>query len=235
MELGVNIDHIATLRNARGGIEPSPLDAALIVEKAGAKQITAHLREDRRHIKDEDIYLLKEKLKINLNLEMAATDEMEAIALDVKPHSCCIVPEKRQEITTEGGLDVIRFEDRIKKLTKNLQDNNILVSLFIDADINQVEASYRCGAKYIELHTGFFANAFLKGDYKNELEKLKEASIHAQKLGIKVNAGHGLNYQNVYLMKEIKGLVELNIGHSIISRAVFSGLDEAVKSMLELM
>lgn len=234
MELGVNIDHIATLRNARMGVEPSVLEAALVVQNAGAKQITTHLREDRRHIKDEDVYLLKKHLKINLNLEMAATDEMEKTALDVMPHSCCIVPENRLEITTEGGLDVVKFEDKITKLTKNLQDKGILVSLFIDADKAQVEASKRAGAKYIEIHTGFFANAFLKGDYTKELDKIKSAAKFAQSLGIKVNAGHGLNYENVYLMKEVEGLKELNIGHSIISRAVFTGLDSAVKNMLDL-
>jgi len=234
MELGVNIDHIATLRNARMGVEPSVLEAAIVAQNAGASQITTHLREDRRHIKDEDVYILKKELKINLNLEMAATDEMEAIALKLKPHSCCIVPEKRLEITTEGGLDVVKFEDKISKLTTKLQNEGILVSLFIDADKVQVEAAKRTGAKYIELHTGFFANAFLKGDYKKELEKLKSAAIFAQSLGINVNAGHGLNYENVYLMKEINGLKELNIGHSIISRAVFTGLESAVKTMLDL-
>lgn len=234
MELGVNIDHIATLRNARMGLEPNVLEAAFIAQDAGASQITAHLREDRRHIKDEDIFLLKESLKIGLNMEMAATDEMEEIACKLKPLSCCIVPEKRLEITTEGGLDVVKFEERIKKLNSNLQDNGILVSLFIDADIKQVEAAKRTGANYIELHTGFFANAFEKGNYKEELLKLKTAAEYAQSLGLKVNAGHGLNYENVKLMHEINGLCELNIGHSIISRAVFVGLKKAVSDMLDL-
>lgn len=235
MDLGVNIDHIATLRNARMGVEPSVLEAALVAQNAGAVQITTHLREDRRHIKDEDVYLLKEKLNVGLNLEMAVTDEMEKIALDLVPHSCCLVPEKRLEITTEGGLDVVKFEDRIKKLNDNLHKKNILVSLFIDADIKQVEAAKRTNADYIELHTGFFANAFLRGDYSKELNKLKQAAEFAQSLGIKVNAGHGLNYENVKLMHEIKGLYELNIGHSIISRAVFTGLHTAVSDMLKLM
>ena len=215
MELGVNIDHIATLRNARMGLEPNVLEAAFIAQDAGASQITAHLREDRRHIKDEDIFLLKESLKIGLNMEMAATDEMEEIACKLKPLSCCIVPEKRLEITTEGGLDVVKFEERIKKLNSNLQDKGILVSLFIDA-------------------TGFFANAFEKGNYKEELKKLQTAAEYAQSLGLKVNAGHGLNYENVKLMHEINGLCELNIGHSIISRAVFVGLKKAVSDMLDL-
>ncbi|MDO5436796.1 MAG: pyridoxine 5'-phosphate synthase [bacterium] len=235
MNLGVNIDHIATLRNARGGAEPSVLEGALIAQNAGASQITTHLREDRRHIKDEDVRLLKEKLSIPLNLEMAATDEMEKIALDLLPASCCIVPEKRQEITTEGGLDVIRFEEKIGKMNESLQKKGILISLFIDADLSQVEAAKRTNTDYIEFHTGFFANAFLKGDYKEELNKLKNAAKYAQSLGIKVNAGHGLNYENVKLMHEIEGLYELNIGHSIISRAVFTGLEKAVKDMIDLM
>lgn len=166
MELGVNIDHIATLRNARMGLEPNVLEAAFIAQDAGASQITAHLREDRRHIKDEDIFLLKESLKIGLNMEMAATDEMEEIACKLKPLSCCIVPEKRLEITTEGGLDVVKFEERIKKLNSNLQDKGILVSLFIDADIKQVEAAKRTGANYIELHTGFLQTLLKKETIK---------------------------------------------------------------------
>lgn len=234
MKLGVNIDHIATIRNARGGVEPSVLEGALIAQNAGACQITTHLREDRRHIKDEDVYLLKEKLSVPINLEMAVTDEMEEIALKVMPNSCCLVPEKRQEITTEGGLNVIQYEDRIKRMNEKLQAKGILISLFIDADIKQVEAAKRTGADFVEFHTGFFANAFEKGNCKDELEKLKIAARCAQDLGIKVNAGHGLNYQNVKLMHEIKGIVELNIGHSIISRAIFTGLDKAVRDMIEL-
>ena len=234
MQLGVNIDHIATLRNARGGIEPSVIEGALIAQNAGACQITTHLREDRRHIKDEDVYLLKEKLVIPINLEMAATDEMEEIASRLLPNSCCIVPEKRQEVTTEGGLDVVQFEEKIKKMNSNLQEKGILISLFIDADIKQVEAAHRTGAEFVEFHTGFFANAYQKGDYKKELDKLKEAAKYAQSLGIKVNAGHGLNYENVKCMHEIDGLIELNIGHSIVSRAIFTGLDKAVRDMIEL-
>lgn len=234
MKLGVNIDHIATLRNARMGLEPSVLEGALVAQNAGACQITTHLREDRRHIRDEDVYLLKEKLSIPINLEMAATEEMEKIALKLLPHSCCIVPEKRLEVTTEGGLDVIRFEDKIKKMNNNLQNKGILISLFIDADIKQVEAAKRTGAEFVEFHTGFFANAFQNGNYTKELNKLKEASAYAQSLGIKVNAGHGLNYDNVKCMHEIDGIIELNIGHSIISRAIFTGLHQAVKDMIEL-
>ncbi len=234
MQLGVNIDHIATLRNARMGLEPSVLEGALVAQKAGACQITTHLREDRRHIRDEDVYLLKEKLSIPINLEMAATSEMEEIAKKLLPNSCCIVPEKRLEVTTEGGLDVIRFEEKIKRMNANLQEKGILISLFIDADLKQVEAAKRTGAEFVEFHTGFFANAFQNGNYKKELDKLKEAAKYAQSLGIKVNAGHGLNYENVKLMHEIDGLIELNIGHSIISRAIFTGLYQAVKDMIDL-
>lgn len=234
MKLGVNIDHIATLRNARMGLEPSVLDGALVAQNAGACQITTHLREDRRHIKDEDVFILKEKLSIPLNLEMAATEEMETIALKLLPNSCCIVPEKRLEVTTEGGLDVIQFEDKIKKMNSNLQNKGILISLFIDADIAQVDAASRTGADFVEFHTGFFAQAYQNGDYIKELDKLKNAAKYAQSLGIKVNAGHGLNYQNVKCMHEIDDLVELNIGHSIISRAVFVGLEKAVKDMINL-
>lgn len=234
MKLGVNIDHIATLRNARMGLEPSVLEGALVAQNAGACQITTHLREDRRHIRDEDVFLLKEKLSVPINLEMAATSEMEEIALKLLPNSCCIVPEKRLEVTTEGGLDVVRFEKNIKKMNSKLQNKGILISLFIDANIAQVEAAARTGAEFVEFHTGFFANAYLKGDYNKELDKLKEAAKYAQSLGIKVNAGHGLNYENVKCMKEIEGLIELNIGHSIISRALFAGLDKAVREMIEL-
>lgn len=234
MDLGVNIDHIATLRNARMGLEPSVLEGALVAQNAGASQITTHLREDRRHIVDSDVFLLKEKLSIPLNLEMAATDEMENIAIKLLPNSCCIVPEKRQEITTEGGLDVVKFEEKIKKMNSNLQEKGILISLFIDADIEQVKAAKRTNAEYVEFHTGFFAKAFLEGDCSFELKKLKEAALFAQSLGIKVNAGHGLNYENVKHMKEIDGICELNIGHSIISRAVFVGLETAVKDMIKL-
>lgn len=234
MNLGVNIDHVATLRNARGGVEPSVLDAALICEMAGASAITVHLREDRRHIKDEDVLNLKKHLKARINLEMAATDEMEKIAMSVCPYSCCIVPEKRQELTTEGGLDVISKKDKIKGLIDALHSKNIVVSLFIDPDIEQVKTACDVGSDYIELHTGSFANAFGGATQDAEFNKLKIAAEYAIKLGLKVNAGHGLNYENVSLMKEIEGLDELNIGHSIVSRAIFVGLEMAVKEMIEL-
>lgn len=233
MKLGVNIDHIATLRNARGGVEPSIIEAAKIALKEDILALTMHLREDRRHIKDEDLHNVK-KLGAKINLEMAATKEIQKIALDIVPYSVCIVPERRQEITTEGGLDVYSQKEYLKEFIKPLKEKGILVSMFIDPDIKQVEASSYIGADYIEMHTGSFSNAFEKGEYKDELEKLKIAAKYAQNLGLKVNAGHGLNYDNVYLMKEIDGLCELNIGHSIISKAVFVGLSNAIKQMLEL-
>ncbi len=234
MNLGVNIDHVATLRNARGGIEPCVLEAALICEMAGASAITVHLREDRRHIKDDDVINLKKNLKAKINLEMAATDEMQKIATDLCPYSCCIVPEKRQELTTEGGLNVVQNKARIKELINALHSKNIVVSLFIDPDMEQVKTSAEIGADYIELHTGAFSNAFKTENEIVEFNKLKEAAHYAQSLGLKVNAGHGLNYENVSLMNKIDGLCELNIGHSIISRAVFVGLETAVREMIEL-
>ena len=233
MKLGLNIDHIATLRNARGGVEPSVLEGAKIALGQNVFALTMHLREDRRHIKDEDLYEVK-KLGAKINLEMAATSEIQKIALDLLPYSVCLVPERRQEVTTEGGLDVEGQKEYLKEFIKPLKQKGIIVSLFIDPDIKQVEASKYVDADYIELHTGSFSNAFEKGDYKIEFEKLKNAAKHAQSIGLKVNAGHGLNYKNVYLMKEINGLSELNIGHSIISRAVFVGLKQAVVEMIDL-
>ena len=233
MKLGVNIDHIATLRNARGGVEPSITEAAKIALQEDILALTMHLREDRRHIKDNDLYEVK-KLGAKINLEMACTQEIQKIALDLLPYSVCLVPERRQEITTEGGLDVASQKDFIKEYIKPFKQKGILVSLFIDPDIKQIEAASYAGADYIELHTGSFANAFLKNDYDIEFEKLKQGAEHAQNLGLKVNAGHGLNYENVHLMHEIKGLCELNIGHSIISRAVFVGLKKAISDMVEL-
>lgn len=233
MKLGVNIDHIATLRNARQGKEPSLVEAAKVALLEDILALTMHLREDRRHIKDKDLYDVKE-LGAKINLEMAATKEIQKIALDLMPYSVCIVPERRQEITTEGGLDIEGQKEYLKEFIKPLKEKGILVSMFIDADENQVKASKYINADYIEMHTGKFSLAFEKGDYNKELEKLKAASSLAQSLGLKVNAGHGLNYENVYLMKEIKGISELNIGHSIISKAVFTGLQKAIKEMLLL-
>ena len=234
MLLGVNIDHIATLRNARGEKEPSVYEAASICVNVGVNGITTHLREDRRHIRDNDVYELKNRLKCRLNLEMAATQEMQKIALDLLPHACCIVPEKRQEVTTEGGLDVFSQQERMIDFVKPLKDAGILVSLFIDPDKKQVEASFKTGAQFIELHTGSFSRAFGTENEETEFIKLKEAAIFAQDLGLKVNAGHGLNYINVHRMHEIPNIYELNIGHSIISRAVFVGLDNAVREMMML-
>ena len=233
MKLGVNIDHIATLRNARGGLEPNLVEGAKIALKQDILALTMHLREDRRHIKDKDLYDVK-KLGAKINLEMAATPEIQKIALDLKPYSVCIVPERRQEVTTEGGLDVEGQKEYLKEFIKPLKEAGILVSMFIDADSTQVQASSYIGADYIEMHTGCFSNAFENGDYIKELEKLKSAAKLAQSLALKVNAGHGLNYENVFLMHEIEGLCELNIGHSIISKAVFVGLEEAIRMMLKL-
>lgn len=234
MLLGVNIDHVATLRNARGGVEPSVEKAAEIAEQNGATSITTHLREDRRHIKDEDVYALTESLKTRLNLEMAMADDIQAIALDVKPYSICLVPEKRQEITTEGGLDVAGQLDKVTEFIKPLLDAGIIVSLFIDPDEEQVKASAKTGAQFIEMHTGAYAESFGYKEEEEEFQKLKKSAELAQSLGLKVNAGHGLNYENVHRMHEIEGLHELNIGHSIISRAVFTGLTEAVEKMKSL-
>lgn len=234
MLLGVNIDHIATLRNARGGVEPSVEKAAEIAEENGASSITTHLREDRRHIKDEDVYSLISKLKTRLNLEMAMAEDIQKIALDIKPYSICLVPEKRQEITTEGGLDVSGQLDKITEFIKPLLDAGIIVSLFIDPDEQQVKASAKTGAQFIELHTGTYSECYGYEEEEQEFQKLKKSAELAQSLGLKVNAGHGLNYENVHRMHEIQGLHELNIGHSIISRAVFTGLPEAVSLMNRL-
>lgn len=234
MLLGVNIDHIATLRNARGGVEPNVVECAKICESVGVAGITTHLREDRRHIKDEDVTSLRSVLTTRLNLEMAMTDEIQKIALELKPAACCIVPEKRQELTTEGGLDVASQLDKAIKFVKPLKDAGIAVSLFIDPNSAQVKAAYETGAPFIELHTGAYSEAFGGEAEEDEFLKLKNAAVYAQSLGLKVNAGHGLNYKNVYRMHEIPNLVELNIGHSIISRAIYVGLETAVKEMKEL-
>ena len=234
MLLGVNIDHVATLRNARGEYEPSVIEAAKICMDVGANGITAHLREDRRHIVDFDVFSLKNDLKCRLNLEMAATYEMQKIALELLPDACCIVPEKREEVTTEGGLDVASNPEKIKKFIEPLIEAGIQVSLFIDPDRKQVSAASDVGTPFIELHTGAYSRAFGKSNEEEEFTKLRQATSLAHLLGLQVNAGHGLNYKNVHRMLEINDLYELNIGHSIISRAVFVGLDKAVKEMLNL-
>ena len=234
MLLGVNIDHVATLRNARGGHEPDVLAAARICKVCGVESITTHLREDRRHIKDEDVKAIRMLPRTRLNLEMAMTDEMQEIALYLKPHAVCIVPEKRQELTTEGGLDVEGQIERAIKFTKPLLEKNIEVSFFIDPDVHQIAAVAKTGAPFIELHTGRYSEVFGTDEEEKAFQDLKGAAIFAQNFGLKVNAGHGLNYQNVGRMHEIPNLVELNIGHSIISRAVFVGLEQAVKEMKAL-
>jgi pyridoxine 5-phosphate synthase len=234
MLLGVNIDHVATIRNARGGFDPDPVAAAKICIENGADSITAHLREDRRHIMDNDVKALAKFVDAHLNLEMAVTDEMQKIALSVKPNSVCLVPEKRQEVTTEGGLDVAGQLKRITDFVTPLLDNEINVSLFIDPTEEQVRAAAKTGAQYIELHTGQYSNAFGGPYEEQEFLNLNEASRLAHALGLKVNAGHGLNYENVRRMHQIIDLNELNIGHSIISRAVFTGLSEAVREMKKL-
>ena len=231
MLLGVNIDHVATLRNARGGVEPNVLECAKLCIANGGDSITTHLREDRRHIKDEDVKLIREELKTKLNLEMAMTDEMKEIALKIKPDAVCIVPEKRQELTTEGGLDIYGQLERGKAFVKPLVEAGIEVSLFIDPYENQVRAAYETGAQFIELHTGQYSNSFGTDKEEKTFEDLKNATELAHSLGLKVNAGHGLNYENVHRMHEIDGLYELNIGHSIIARALYVGLPQAVKEM----
>jgi pyridoxine 5-phosphate synthase len=233
--LGVNIDHIATLRNARGTNYPSPVHAADIAERAGADGITVHLREDRRHIKDEDVYLLKQTINTRLNLEMAVTDEMLSIAAKVLPEFCCLVPEKREELTTEGGLDVAGNLAKIKDACAQLQAQNTQASLFIDADEAQIEACVDAGAPYIEIHTGQYAEAKDEHQAQFELNKLITGIEYAARLGLKVNAGHGLHYHNVKPIAAIPQLIELNIGHAIIARAVFDGLDKAVRDMRVLM
>ena len=234
MLLGVNIDHIATLRNARGGSEPDLLVAALICEKAGADGITVHLREDRRHTRDNDVVELKNILKTRLNLEMALTEEMQKIALDVLPENVCLVPEKRQEVTTEGGLEVASRVEFVKEFVRPLVQAGIVVSLFIDPDKEQIEAAYKTGAQYIELHTGCYSEAFGTENEEKEFLKLKESAKLANELGLKVNAGHGLTYANVHRMHQIPELVELNIGHNIIAKSVFCGLETAVREMKKL-
>ena len=233
--LGVNIDHVATLRQARGTRYPDPVHAALQVERAGADSITLHLREDRRHIQERDVLLLKETLLTRMNLEMAVTDEMIAIAEKIQPEDCCLVPERREELTTEGGLDVIAQEAKITEACARLTESGIKVSLFIDADPAQIEAAKRCGAPAIEIHTGHFADASLKDEKSKEFKKILEAVNFGHDLGFQVNAGHGLNYQNVKKVAAIPQIKELNIGHAIIAEAVFSGLPNAVKKMKQLM
>ncbi|MEQ5806697.1 pyridoxine 5'-phosphate synthase [Alteromonas sp. NFXS44] len=233
--LGVNIDHIATLRNARGTNYPDPVHAADVAERAGADGITVHLREDRRHIKDRDVDLLAQTINTRLNLEMAVTDEMLQIALKTQPAFCCLVPEKREELTTEGGLDVAGNFDAVKNACTVLGEAGIQVSLFIDADEKQIDAAIECGAPYIEIHTGQYAEAKNEREQEVELARLKKGIHYAAKKGLKVNAGHGLHYHNVKPVAAIPEIIELNIGHAIIARAAFDGLAKAVADMRALM
>ncbi len=233
--LGVNVDHIATLRQARGTSYPDPVYAASVAEHAGADGITVHLREDRRHIQDRDIYVLKETLNTRMNLEMAVTDEMLAIACDVKPVFCCLVPEKREELTTEGGLDVAGQLSKITDAVAQLAAVGTQTSLFIDADKKQIDAALASKATYIEIHTGKYADAPTEDEQQAELNRLIEGIKYAHSLGLKVNAGHGLNYFNVKPIAAIEEIIELNIGHAIIARAVIDGLDKAIRDMKRLM
>lgn len=233
--LGVNIDHVATIRNARGTQYPDPLHAAEIAERAGADGITLHLREDRRHIIDKDVHILRQTIQTRMNLEMAVTDEMVNIALTVKPDFVCLVPEKREELTTEGGLNVVANIEKIKEATQKLNDAGIMVSLFIDPDKAQIDAAKTCGAPFIELHTGHYAEANSQPALDKELATIQEAAQYATNLGIKVNAGHGLTYHNVAAIAAIEEIHELNIGHAIIARALYDGLAKAVADMKAIM
>ncbi len=238
LRLGVNIDHVATVRNARGGAYPDPLRAALLAEKAGADGITAHLREDRRHITDPDIEALMDELSVPLNFEMAATAEMQEIALRHKPHAVCIVPEKREERTTEGGLEVAREENKLAHFIAPLRDAGCRVSIFIAAEMKQIEAAHRIGADIIELHVGPYCDAFSEGRFDTsdvELEKLREMSGFAHGLGLEVHAGHGITYDTVKPIAAFPEVMELNIGHFLIGEAIFDGLENAIAKMRRLM
>lgn len=235
MKLGVNIDHVATLRNARGTRYPSPVQAALIAEEAGADSITLHLREDRRHIRDDDVAVMRQVLQTRMNLEMAVTDEMLAHALKIRPQDACLVPERREEVTTEGGLDVVRHFDRVKAFTSALASEGIRVSLFIDPERDQLDAAKALGAAVVELHTGRYADAEQAEQQQAELARIVEATRHGTSIGLTVHAGHGLNYHNVLPVAAIPGLRELNIGHAIVAHAVFVGFERAVREMKALM
>lgn len=232
--LGVNIDHIATLRQARGTRYPEPVQAALVAEQAGADGITVHLREDRRHIQDRDVEILAETLQTRMNLEMAATEEMLTIARRIGPAHCCLVPEKREELTTEGGLDVVGNEEWVKRCCDLLGEAGIQVSLFVDADPAQIKAAARCRAPVIEIHTGHYAEATEADAVQRELTRIREGVALAREAGLIVNAGHGLHYHNTREIAALPGINELNIGHGIVARAVITGLDEAVRAMRAL-
>ena len=235
IQLGVNIDHVATLRQARGTRYPDPVQAAIDAEQAGADGITLHLREDRRHIQERDVELIKQVLQTRMNFEMASVEEMVNYALGIKPEHCCLVPERREELTTEGGLDVVSRQRELAQTCARLKDAGIQVSLFIDPDPDQVAAAAQSGAPVIEIHTGSFADAVDGESRASELARVKAAVKQGLDLGLQVNAGHGLNYHNVQDVVTIPGITELNIGHAIIARAVFTGLQEAVREMKSLM
>ena len=234
IELGINIDHVATLRQARGTSYPEPAHAVLIAEQSGADLITLHLREDRRHIVDDDVSTLRGLIQTRMNLEMAATEEMVVIASRIKPHDVCLVPEKREELTTEGGLDVCGREDSLRSTVQRLQDAGIKVSMFIDPEQQQIEASCEIGADAIEIHTGGFADAVSINSKESELARIEAAIGFASTLPLRINAGHGLHYHNVSAVAALPGIAELNIGHAIIARAVFTGLAEAVSEMKKI-
>lgn len=234
MRFSLNVDHIATLRNSRGENQPDPVTFALLAEQAGVDGIVVHLREDRRHINERDVRLLRELLTTKLDLEMAATEEIIRIACDVGPELATIVPERRQELTTEGGINVIDNISKLKDAINDLHKSEIEVSLFIEPTIEQIDASAEINSDFIEIHTGVFANAISEEEQFDELEKIRIAVKHAKKLGLGVNAGHGLDYQNIKIFREIPGIDEVSIGHSVIARAVFVGLNEAVKEMIRL-
>jgi pyridoxine 5-phosphate synthase len=235
LKLGVNVDHVATLRQARRAHYPDPVTAAALAELGGAEQITIHLREDRRHIQDRDLKILRETVRSQLNLEMAATQDMVKIGYDVKPDICTLVPERREELTTEGGLDAVGGRDPIRKVVKNLKDGEMQVSLFIDPDIDQIRAAHKCDADRVELHTGRYCDARGAAERARELARIVDAAKAASRLGMKVAAGHGLNYVNVKPIVAIEEIEELNIGHSIVARAVLVGMERAVAEMLQLM
>ena len=237
LRLGVNIDHVATIRNARGGPHPDPVRAAKLAAEAGADGITAHLREDRRHITDRDIERLMAEIELPLNFEMAATDEMLAIALKRKPHAACLVPEKREERTTEGGLDVVRGQEGLRRYVGALRDAGIRVSMFIEADPRQLDASLALGAPVVEIHTGAYCHAAHDSPSrgKRELERIVKAAVHAETIGLECHAGHGLGFDTVAPVAAIESVAELNIGHFLIGEAVFSGLDSAIRRMRSLM
>lgn len=235
IELGVNIDHVATLRQARGTNYPDPIEAALIAESAGADAITLHLREDRRHIQDRDVEILRDRLTTRMNLESAVTDEMIGIALRIKPHDICLVPERREELTTEGGLDVVKHFEQVQRACQKLAQAGIRVSLFINADPLQIDAAARAGAPVIEIHTGGFADAHTAEAQAEQFAAIQKAVALGIDLGLKVNAGHGLHYDNVQTIAAIPEISELNIGHAIVARAIFVGFKQAVREMKQLM